>query len=155
MVICIRLQRKSLIAWSFLKEFGKFILYKKWEAKRSVYSLVVMTNGDLVSGGMGSLDIWERAGNYSHKMSKGSMSDGKVWSLDRIGAEYIVSGNDDRLMRIYTIEGNSSAMQILAKHTDQVRCVRALPNGDLIGGSHNGEISWWHGVSDIKMNNLS
>jgi WD40 repeat protein len=145
---------KNLIAWRFLKEFGKFILLKKWEANRSVYSLVVMTNGDLVSGGMGTLDIWDRAENYSLKMSKGSMSDEKVWSLDKIGAEYIVSGSssgsDDRLMRIYSIDGNSSVIQILDKHTGQVRCVRAFPNGNLFGGSHNGEISWWHDVSGIN-----
>jgi WD40 repeat protein len=140
---------KILIAWRLGKE-GKFIQFKKWEAYRSVYSLVVMTNGDLVSGGMGTLDIWDRAENYSLKMSKGSMSDGKVWSLDRIGAEYIVSGNDDRLMRIFSIDGNSSAIQILDKHTDQVRCVRAFPNGNLFGGSHNGEISWWQGVPGIN-----
>ena len=134
---------KTIIVWKLLDENKLLVKFKTLSPKSSVYTLVILTNGDLASGGgNGPIEIWNSRRNFTLKetLSKNN-NNGFVWSLDAIRGGYLVSGAKDSTIKVWN--SSMKLVQTLSQHEDQVRCVRVLENGDLIGGTHDGAIGWW------------
>ena len=123
----------------------------------TVYSLLGLPNGDLVSGSNDkTIKIWNTADGSLKKTLIGHT--GSVRSLILLENGNIASGSDDRTIRIWNIDIATPIKIISSDHTDWIRSIALLPNGQIASASDDKTVKIWDkdtGILDKTLTGFS
>jgi WD40 repeat protein len=130
----------------------KAVQHKSISAGCQIISLITLPDGNLACGCLdGNIKIWSRINWTSIRtFLYGSC----VYSLAILQNKYLVSGGDDKTVKIWDYK-TGSLQKTIAGHTSGIRVVLVLNNHDIVSGSYDNTIRIWDSTQGILKYTLS